>query len=71
MSEFQRDYPDWAFAYDIDGRLLWTRDLGELDTGSVYSPERQWGVASSPILDGTRVIVILEDGSQRAVDTQL
>jgi outer membrane protein assembly factor BamB len=45
------------FAYDIDGRLLWTRDLGELDTGSVYYPERQWGVASSPILDGTRVIV--------------
>lgn len=45
------------FAFDLDGRLLWQRELGALDTGSLHYPERQWGVASSPIIDESRVIV--------------
>jgi outer membrane protein assembly factor BamB len=45
------------FAFDLDGTLLWRRDLGVLDTGSLQYPERQWGVASSPIIDESRVIV--------------
>ena len=45
------------FAFDMDGRPLWQRDLGALDTGSIPYPERQWGVASSPLVDESRVIV--------------
>jgi outer membrane protein assembly factor BamB len=45
------------FAFDFDGKLLWQRDLGVLDTGSLHYPERQWGVASSPVIDESRVIV--------------
>lgn len=45
------------FAFDMDGRPLWHQDLGVLDTGSLAYPERQWGVASSPVIDDSRVIV--------------
>jgi outer membrane protein assembly factor BamB len=45
------------FAFDFDGKLVWRRDLGVLDTGSLQYPERQWGVASSPVIDESRVIV--------------
>lgn len=45
------------FAFDFAGKLLWQRDLGVLETGSLQYPERQWGVASSPIIDESRVIV--------------
>lgn len=45
------------FAYDMNGRKLWKQDLGALDTGSLQYPERQWGVASSPVIDESRVIV--------------
>jgi outer membrane protein assembly factor BamB len=44
-------------AFDITGRPLWKQDLGVLDAGSIYYPERQWGVASSPVIDGDRIIV--------------
>ncbi len=52
-------------AFDMEGRPLWTRDLGVLDAGSIYYRERQWGVASSPAIDGDRVIVQcdLQEGS--------
>jgi len=44
-------------AFDVDGTPRWKRDLGVMDSGSTHFPERQWGVASSPIIDGSRVIV--------------
>ncbi|HEX4951987.1 MAG TPA: PQQ-binding-like beta-propeller repeat protein [Thermoanaerobaculia bacterium] len=45
------------FAWDLDGRLLWQRDLGSGDAGFFYDPELQWGSASSPILFDGLVIV--------------
>ncbi len=45
------------YAYDLDGRPLWKRDLGRLDVGAYDAPDYEWGTASSPILDGERVIV--------------
>jgi len=45
------------FAFDMEGRLRWMQDLGTLDAGSLQYPERQWGMASSPVIDGSRVIV--------------
>lgn len=45
------------YCYDMEGRLLWKRDLGILDAGSIYYPDRQWGTASSPVIAGDKVIV--------------
>jgi outer membrane protein assembly factor BamB len=36
--------------YDMDGKLLWKKDLGKLDSGWFFDPSYQWGFAASPIL---------------------
>lgn len=45
------------FAFDMEGKLLWKRDLGTIDAGAFDVPEFQWGNASSPILHRDTVIV--------------
>ena len=45
------------FCFDMTGALKWRQDLGVMDVGLVDDPTYQWGPASSPILDGDRVIV--------------
>ena len=45
------------YAYDVDGKLLWTRDLGVLNAGWFYDPDYEWGVGSSPIIWKNLVIV--------------
>jgi hypothetical protein len=45
------------YAYDVDGSLLWTRDLGVLNAGWFYDPDYEWGVGSSPIIWKNLVIV--------------
>ncbi len=44
-------------AFDVDGRRVWTKDLGRLDTGAYDVPQLEWGPASSPIIAGDLVIV--------------
>ena len=44
-------------AYDLQGRLLWKKDLGLLDSGFFRVPEAQWGFASSPVIHEGMVIV--------------
>ena len=43
--------------YDLDGRLLWKKDLGVMESGWFYDPEYQWGHSSSPIIYGDLVIL--------------
>ena len=45
------------YAWDMDGELLWKKDLGVLDSGFFRVPEAQWEFASSPILHDGKVIV--------------
>ena len=45
------------YCYGLDGKLLWKRDLGVIDSGFFFDPEYQWGDASSPILYGNLVIL--------------
>jgi outer membrane protein assembly factor BamB len=45
------------YAYDMDGKLLWKVDLGNLNAGWFYDPDYEWGVASSPIIYQDKVIV--------------
>jgi outer membrane protein assembly factor BamB len=42
---------------DLDGRLLWRRDLGTLSSGAFTDPGLEWGFASSPVIHGSRVIL--------------
>lgn len=45
------------FAFDMSGKLLWRQDLGVLAVGLADDPTLEWGPASSPVIDGGRVIV--------------
>jgi outer membrane protein assembly factor BamB len=45
------------YAYDMKGRLLWTKDLGVLDAGFFMVPEAQWEFSSSPIIHEGVVVV--------------
>ena len=45
------------YAYDMQGKLLWKKDLGLLDAGFYMVPEAQWETGSSPVLHDGMVIV--------------
>lgn len=45
------------FAYDLDGGLRWSVDLGRVDMGAYDIPAYEWGPASSPIIWNGLVIV--------------
>jgi outer membrane protein assembly factor BamB len=51
------------YAYDLDGKPLWSKDLGRLNVGAYDLPEYEWGTASSPIL--YRGLVIVQCDQQR------
>jgi outer membrane protein assembly factor BamB len=44
-------------AWDMDGKPLWTKDVGVLDSGWFFDPDYQWGHSSSPLIYGNTVIV--------------
>jgi outer membrane protein assembly factor BamB len=46
-----------VYAYDMQGKLLWKRDLGRMDVGAYDLPEYEWGPASSPFIWKDRVLV--------------
>jgi outer membrane protein assembly factor BamB len=61
------------FCFGMDGTLKWRKDLGVIDVGLVDDPTYQWGPASSPVIDGTRVIVQVDrhkDGFIAAFDLE-
>ena len=43
--------------YDMNGRLLWKKDLGLIDNGWFFDTTHQWGHSSSPIIYQDRVIL--------------
>jgi outer membrane protein assembly factor BamB len=45
------------YCYDVNGRLLWKKDLGLLEAGYFNDPKLQWGWASSPIIHCDLAIV--------------
>lgn len=45
------------FCFDMDGKPLWRKDLGPMDSGYYEVKSAQWGFASSPVIDGNRVYV--------------
>jgi outer membrane protein assembly factor BamB len=45
-----------VYAYNLDGKLLWKKDLGVFDPGP-QGYDLQWGTASSPVLFEDKVIL--------------
>ena len=45
------------YAYDMDGRLMWKKDFGLLDSAFFMVPSAQWGFAGSPVIHEGTVIV--------------
>jgi outer membrane protein assembly factor BamB len=45
------------FCFDMAGTLKWRQDLGPLAVGLADDPTYEWGPASSPVIDGSRVFV--------------
>jgi len=45
------------FCYDMDGKPLWKKDFGVLDSAFFMVPTAQWGFASSPVIHEGVVIV--------------
>jgi len=45
------------YCYNMDGKLVWKKDLGALDSGWFYDPDYQWGHGSSPVIYKNLVIV--------------
>ena len=43
--------------YDFNGKELWKKDLGVLNSGWFYDPDYEWGYGSSPVLYKDLVIV--------------
>jgi outer membrane protein assembly factor BamB len=50
------------YCYSRDGKLVWKKDLGVLDSGWFYDADYQWGFGSSPILWKDLVIVQCDIG---------
>ncbi|MFO7617436.1 MAG: PQQ-binding-like beta-propeller repeat protein [Bacteroidales bacterium] len=45
------------YCYDLDGNLLWKKDLGILATGPYTDPGVEWGYASSPVIHQGKVVI--------------
>ena len=60
-------------AWDLDGKPLWKRQFGLLDSGYFRVKTAQWGFASSPIIHGGRVIIqvdVQDDSFLAALDVK-
>jgi outer membrane protein assembly factor BamB len=45
------------YCFDLDGKLIWQKDLGVLDSAFFVVPEAQWEFASSPVIYRDKVLV--------------
>lgn len=48
------------FCLNTEGKMLWSKDLGPMDSGYFASPTAQWGFGSSPIIHDGKVIVLCD-----------
>jgi outer membrane protein assembly factor BamB len=55
------------YCYDMEGKLLWKRDLGVLDSGFFFDADYQWGFGSSPIIYRDLVILQCDTGKNSCI----
>ncbi len=52
------------FAYNLNGKLLWEKDLGIMNPGLYGDPTSEWGHASAPVI--YRDLVIVQNDSHKS-----
>jgi len=45
------------YAFDMNGKQIWKKDFGVLDSGFYMVPEAQWGFGSSPVIYGDIAVI--------------
>lgn len=45
------------YCYDLDGKPLWKRDLGAIDSSFALDEQYEWGFSASPVIHEDRVIL--------------
>ncbi len=61
------------YCYDMDGKLLWSRDFGVLESSFFAVPDAQWGHGSSPVIYENAVIIqcdVLKNSFLAALDIE-
>lgn len=61
------------YCLDFDGKVLWSKSFGVLDSGYFRMPAAQWGFASSPVIHDDYVIVqcdVQKDSFVAALDLE-
>lgn len=48
------------FCFGMDGKPLWHKDLGPMDSGYYVIPSAQWGFASSPVICDGKIVVLCD-----------
>ncbi len=64
---------DGLFTFDMQGKLLWSKDFGVLESSYFVAPDAQWGFASSPVIHDGLVYVqvdVLKDSFVAALDVR-
>ena len=54
-----------VFCYGMNGKILWSKDLGKLRAAPMDAPELQWGFASSPVLYEDKVVVQVDTATEQ------
>ena len=54
-----------VFCFDMDGKKLWSKDLGKLHAAPFNMPSLQWSFASSPVLYDGKVVVQVDTISEQ------
>jgi len=54
-----------VFCYGMNGKTLWSKDLGKLRAAPMDAPELQWGFASSPVLYDDKVVVQVDTATEQ------
>ena len=48
------------FCFNMDGDVVWKKDLGPMDSGYFQVPSAQWGFSSSPVIHDGKVVVLCD-----------
>jgi len=54
-----------VFCYGMNGKTLWSKDLGKLRAAPMDAPELQWGFASSPVIYEDKVVVQVDTATEQ------
>jgi len=52
------------YCFDLEGSLVWQRDLGVIDQGAPGYPQYQWGGGTSPIIHDNKLIMQCDQQGQ-------